>query len=483
MNRPNASRLVVGALAAAICTLGASTVSAAPTQWTTNAYRILTDPADNGSTSPRFIGSDAGGNTFVAGTYGGSITFGSDNVELDAVRGQVFVVSFAPNGSFRWAHRLGSSIASEIGGMAVAPNGNVAVHGDTYGATHISTPGYDRVLLTHGGWDLYTVVFGGSDGHIVWAQSDGGPGDDRGGDVTFDGFNNVYVTGSFGQTATFGTSPGSATLVSSGGADAYAASYTSAGALRFGANIAAGPQEGKGTGIAISSGAVFVIGRYTGSATVGGTTVYPTKAGAWQGLVTRLDAANGNVSWVRLVRGLTSADDGPLLGRITKATDSSLFVTGQFTDALGYGPPGYPPSGTVAGPVDTDGLVLHVQPTGQLSWMRALGSSYYATAQGVSAGPAGSVEVVGQFQGSLTLDGANLSTTGIGDVDGFVTQINSAGTVSRASAVSGPNGDGLAGVGAATGGSPVVAGVLGTNATLPGGTSPSRAGGFFATLG
>jgi len=477
-----ARRTVLATVACCAFSLAAvAPAAAAPLEWTTTAYTAI-DQTPGASNIADAVGVDSAGNRYVTGRFGGSITFalGSGGT-LTANGSQIYVASYNSAGVFRWARRIGSALGTEPGGMVVTPSGNVVVHGATFGAARISTPFGDRVLTTYGGWDSFTVVLAGNDGHIIWAQSQGGPGTERAGDAAVDNLGNIFITGSFSQTATFPSAPGAdaRTITSAGGGDAYVANFTPGGALRFVVNAAAGGQESKGTGLAVSAGAVFVVGRYTGAINLGGTTANSTKPGVYHGFVAQLWGNDGTVMWVRVARGLTNTDDGPLLRRITRASDGSLYIIGSFTDAIGYGPPGYPPGSTLANPTDTDGVLFHIRTTGELRRMRALGSSSSAFPNAVTAGPSASAVIVGTYQGVLALDGANLTTA---DVDGFVAQVSSAGAVDRASSFGGTAGDNGNGVAGAAGGNPVIAGFLGGSATLPGGTATSASGGFIAAL-
>lgn len=462
--------------------LGALPAGAAPNGWTTTQQCEFSVALASGSTGT-LIGTDTAGNRFVGGSFHGSVTFGSGpGGTLSASGDQAFIAAFGPSGVFKWARRISSGYGSTLAGLAVMPSGDVVVHGTSWGPTHISTIWTDRVLTSYGQRDLFTAVLGAADGHIVWAQSAGSAGTDEAGDVGVDGYGNVYVTGSFSQAATFGTAPSTSTISSKYFGDAYVASFTSGGTLRFAADIAPGGQESKGTGLTIAGGALFVIGRFTGAVTIGSATLTSTKAGAFQGFVTRLDASSAAVGWVRFTRGATSSDDGPALTHIARLSDGALAVTGTFTDAIGYGPPGFPPASTLPNPVDTDAVILRILPTGQLTWMRSLGSSHFARADGVTAGPSGSITVIGSFQGTLALDGANLSSGSNSNIDGYLTEMSAAGAVDRAASFGSTGGDHGYGVAGASSGNPVIVGDLGANATLPGGVAAASDGGFYATL-
>src|SRR5713101_3673598 len=100
---------------------------------------------------------------------------------------------------------------------------------------------------------------------FLWAAKAGGSDIDIGYGIAADASGNVYVTGFFSGTATFG----STNLSSSGLEDIFVAKYDAAGTLQW-ARQAGGSAYDEGLGIAVDgTGNVFVIGFFQGNASFG----------------------------------------------------------------------------------------------------------------------------------------------------------------------------------------------------------------------
>ena len=83
----------------------------------------------------------------------------------------------------------------------------------------------ETTLVSAGGFDLFVAKYD-SDGHLVGVKQAGGTGWAGGQGLSVDGSGNIYVTGTFSDTAVFGASePNETTLVSAGNADIFVAKY------------------------------------------------------------------------------------------------------------------------------------------------------------------------------------------------------------------------------------------------------------------
>ena len=117
-----------------------------------------------------------------------------------------------------------------------------------------------------------------------WALKAGGSsGDDRSNDVAVDSNGDIYVTGAFEQTATFG----STTLTSAGDTDIFVAKMNSTG-YWFWAVQAGGSNQDIGEGIALdSSGNVFVTGTFQNSAQFGTNSLTTNNGNAFDPYVSK----------------------------------------------------------------------------------------------------------------------------------------------------------------------------------------------------
>lgn len=119
--------------------------------------------------------------------------------------------------------------------------------------------------------------------NITALASAGGTSYDEGNGIAVDASGNVYVTGSYNGTATFGTT----TKTSAGGEDIFVAKYNSSGVLQW-VQSAGGTSEDWGNGIAVDgSGNVYVTGRYGSPATFGNNSL--TSVGVTDIFVARID--------------------------------------------------------------------------------------------------------------------------------------------------------------------------------------------------
>src|SRR5436309_1136933 len=160
---------------------------------------------------------DSSGNIVVAGYFTGAVDFGRGTL-TSAGSYDVFVAKYAVDGTPLWTKRLGGTGVDQARAVAVDGSGNVAVVGLFQG-----TANFGGASLTQGGswtYDMFVAKYAGSDGHFLWAErfgatpSPGGFVENMPNAVAADGSGNVFVTGDFRGSITFG---GAALSRSSGG--------------------------------------------------------------------------------------------------------------------------------------------------------------------------------------------------------------------------------------------------------------------------
>jgi hypothetical protein len=130
-----------------------------------------------------------------------------------------------------------------------------------------------------------------------FAARGGGGGSDIGRGVAADAAGNVYVVGTFNNTASFGSGSATAQLTSAGGGDVFVAKYSPAGVLAW-ARRMGGTGNDQGLGIAVSpAGIVTVTGSFQGTADFDPSPAVfnLTSAGGTDVFVARLDAGGNFV--------------------------------------------------------------------------------------------------------------------------------------------------------------------------------------------
>lgn len=355
------------------------------------------------------VATDAAGNFYVAGSFEGTADFDrghayTDDRDFLASSGgsDAFVAKYTSGGTLVWARRNGAYNGSDgFGGVAVDGSGNVYLTGTTY-----SGSGYTNVFTAK--------LDSAGNPAAVWAGlgTIGGTGNKVGSGVAVDGLGNMYVTGSFERTATFG----STTLTSAGSTDAFVMKLSETGHLVW-ARKMGGLGMDDGSGVAVDgSGNTYVTGQFEGTVTMGSTTL--TSAGTRDGFVTKLDAT-GQFAWARRMGGGTANDWGQ---DVAVDGAGNAYATGAFAGTATFG------STTLTATGYEDTFVAKLDATGNFSWARQLASSQYAWGFGVAVDGAGNGYVTGQYNGTATFGKTTLSGPPGGLTDAaFLVKLDAAG--------------------------------------------------------
>lgn len=221
------------------------------------------------------IASDGAGNSYITGYFSDTATFG--DITLTSAGGSDgFITKLDSSGKFLWAKKLGGTSYDSAHGITVDSSGNTYITGSFNG---IAT--FGNITLTSTGNDNAFITKLDSSGKFLWAQKFDSIFCEANG-ITVDSSGNIYVTGYFSDTATFGN----ITLTSAGDSDAFVAKLDSNGkflsAQNFGGTLA-------DTGLDITSdakGNIYATGGFENTATFGNTSL--TSAGSIDAFIVKL---------------------------------------------------------------------------------------------------------------------------------------------------------------------------------------------------
>ncbi len=236
------------------------------------------------------VSADADGNVFVAGFTRGSLEGGRNGSDADA-----WVAKFSAAGAPLWSRQLGSSVGYDerASGVSADADGNVIVAGHSFGALE-----GDNL----GSADAFVAKLS-ANGDLLWIRQHGATGHDAAEAVSADGSGNVYVSGQMG-----GVLPGGPSVVLPG--NPYVAKYSPAGDLLWELQLEAA-SKGSAARITTNGAGAFIAG-YTSGAWAG------PNQGLYDSFVAQL-SANGEVLWA-LQLGFEELDQ----------------ATGVSADAAGY---------------------------------------------------------------------------------------------------------------------------------------------------
>ncbi|MCB5253413.1 MAG: SBBP repeat-containing protein [Candidatus Cloacimonadaceae bacterium] len=147
------------------------------------------------------IAVDSSGNSYVTGKFFGTATFGSTTLTSSGYE-DIFVAKIDSNGNCLWAQKAGGRSSDYGYGIAVDSSGNSYVTGSFLYTAHFGTT---TLTSSSSGYGDIFVAKMDSSGNWLWAQKAGGSSSDYGYGITVDSSGNSYVTGYFQSTATFGS--------------------------------------------------------------------------------------------------------------------------------------------------------------------------------------------------------------------------------------------------------------------------------------
>lgn len=212
------------------------------------------------------IGLDSWGNVYLTGYFEGLASFGSISLYTYGGR-DVFAAKLDAYGSWLWAKKAGGSGNDE--GAALYVYQTQDVYQDVYlevtGSFQSTATFNEQNLTSAGGTDVFVAEIFGSSGHWSFTIRAGGTGNDYGTGICVDSDRSRYITGSFQETAGFGSN----SVVSSGGDDIFLAKYDIYFICQW-IRSAGGTEQDKGWGVALDSDSnVYITGRFEGFATFG----------------------------------------------------------------------------------------------------------------------------------------------------------------------------------------------------------------------
>ena len=291
----------------------------------------------------------SGTSIYLGGDISGTASFGTITLSTTG-NANGFVAKLTDAGTtatFGWAQLMGGSYFDAV--YALAASGTSVYAGGFFSRT----ASFGNITLTSAGLNDGIVVKltdNGPSASVNWAAPLGGTASDQVNALALSG-TNVYVTGQFQGTASFG----STALTSAGGTDCYVAKLTDAGssAAYVWAQAAGGTGNDLGGGLAVSSGSVYMTGGIIGTATFGPGTV--VSAGGLDVFVTRLADAGPSARFVWVQAGGGSQSD---FGIAIALSSQGLYVGGLVGAPASFAPLALPAGGgTSAGLLASLGAV------------------------------------------------------------------------------------------------------------------------------
>jgi hypothetical protein len=268
-----------------------------------------------------YIGVDDLGYVYAAGTFAGSVDFGS-GLLTSAGGNDIFILGLDTDGSQLWSKRAGDVGSDSVGSMAVDLDGNVYLTG-----RFNATIDFGGGLLTGAGADDVFAVKLDSFGDPLWARSAGDALSQSGAAIAVDALGNAFLGGDFQGSLDLG----SGSMTSAGASDIFVAMLDGAGGpvwtQRFG-DVA----DQHLSALAVdASGSVIVTGQFQGGIDFG--VGAHTSAGGNDIFIAKLDAS-GSPLWSKSFGDASFAQSGK---SVASDVSGSIVVAGTFGGSVDFG--------------------------------------------------------------------------------------------------------------------------------------------------
>ena len=349
------------------------------------------------------IAIDDNGNSYVTGSFYYSAVFGSYSLNSNG-EGDIFVAKMDGDGNWLWATKAGGSGMDSGLEIAIDDNGNSFVTGSfretaTFGSYSLTSYGIS---------DIFVAKIDG-DGNWLWVVQAGGSSDDNGLDIAIDNNGNSYLTGSFRETATFG----SYSLTHIGWTDIFVAKIDGDGNWLW-ATKAGGSDYDRGLQIAIDdNGNSYVAGRFQTTAIFG--SYYLITNGSYDIFVAKMDG-DGNWLWATKAGG-SSLDAA--YGLVIDNNGNS-YVTGSFMETATFGS-----YFSLSSNGSYDIFVAKMNGAGNWLWVTNAGGSDYDRGLDIAIDDNDNSYIIGRFQTTATF--GSYSLTSYGEWDIVVAKVDGAG--------------------------------------------------------
>jgi len=279
-----------------------------------------------------------------------------------------------------------------------------------------------NILITTSGNASYLAKYDLS-GNVLWAKSaaNGVSGNSLAWNVCTDVFGNAYITGYFGDTISFG----SHILASAGLEDIFLVKYDSSGNVLW-ARSEGGINNDESYGVSTDrSGNVYITGYfYSSTITFGSYTL--NNAGGFDVFIVKYDSS-GNVLWAKSAGG--NSDDAGF----SIATDAlaNVYFTGYYgSPTITFG------SYTLNNVGGEDIFLTKYDSSGNVLWARSVGGTSVDQGIYVAADSSGNAYLTGYYN-SLSITFGSYTLINAGGNDAFIAKYDFSGNVGWAKSIGG----------------------------------------------
>ncbi len=322
-----------------------------------------------------------------------------------------YVKADEPN--FDWVRQAGGTSTEKSYAVAADPSGNVIITGYFYGSASFGSVN----LIANGTTDIFVAKYDAS-GNIIWAKNFGVQDYNGGTSVATDRFGNIYISGYFAESITFGSCSFSATYT-----DLFLLKMDASGNVKWAKQIE-GEFKSASSGWSAdpccltvdNSGNIYVCGNFRNTAKVGS---FNLLSEGYKDILIAKFNSSGAVVWAISDGG----EHKDIISAITIDNSNNISITGHFEESTRFGNNQFN-----CGWGNHNIFIVQYNSNGNFKWAKSAGgngSSVYA--YGIATDDYGNLIITGDFGLTAYFDSKSITSYGLMDI--FIAKYNRYGNV------------------------------------------------------
>lgn len=345
------------------------------------------------------------GEIFLGGYFGAIADFDPDTSSYSLTAGSLrtgYLASYDAQGNFRWAIPFSSSSNTEVADVKVDSSGNSIVTGHFNGTVDFD-PGPGSTPLTSlggsaAGPDIFIAKYD-LNGNLLWARQVEGTGGDFGEGIALKANGDIFLTGSFEETADFDVGSSTFSLTSNGASDIFLLKLTGTGEFVWAIEMG-GSATDVGREIVWSpAGMVYISGQFSGIADFDPGPVSENLQSA--GNRDLYLAGYDDDGALQFAFGMGSPDYESVTGMDLSPNDG-LVISGDYLSGFDLDPgPGTFLLGEAG---NGDGFFAQYDFQGEFIQAAVIGNGFGDGVRDIAMDETGQILVTGIFEGSLDMD-------------------------------------------------------------------------------
>ncbi len=270
------------------------------------------------------IGVDRVGNIYSTGEFEGTAGWGPGDSMTVWGSNDIYLTKHSNSGQLIWAKKFGYTSDDKARALVVDRDGNIYLTGYFSG-----TARFGSINVTSSGNNDVFIAKIDSAGDPQWVRKGGGSREDRGRGVALDRQGNVFITGTFTQSANFSGT----TLNSLGKNSLFVTKYDNNGNFQWAKGAGTCCDTTRGNAISVDlNGDAYIAGYFKDNTTIGSNSF--TAFGSSDIFVAKYNGSNGNVIWSKQAGG---PYEDLAFACAFDTVKNQLYVTGQVDDHGNFG--------------------------------------------------------------------------------------------------------------------------------------------------